>query len=132
MPDEGNAADLSHFIRKVFKKYPNISSYRTLQRHFEELFESDFRPEVDQIDYMRKQQKSDIYRRQCKTFNKRRTMISNDFNSFKFGYGGKADADELSDGDEDGAEPNDNGMFNSNREDEDYFKGALANFEFAC
>ena len=59
-------------------------------------------------------------------------MISNDFNSFKFGYGGKADADELSDGDEDGAEPNDNGMFNSNREDEDYFKGALANFEFAC
>lgn len=45
---------LTKFIRFVYKNYPEINSYKTLQCYIETFFDADFKPELDQIDYMRK------------------------------------------------------------------------------
>ena len=47
---------LTSFIKRVYANYPQITSYKTLQEFIEQVFERDFAPERDQIDYMRKQQ----------------------------------------------------------------------------
>ena len=120
---------LNKFMRFVYKNYPEINSYKRLQNHIETIFDGDFRPEDDQIDYMHKLQKSETYRKQCKTFKKQQTMISNDFQSFSLGLGPKSDDDELSDEDGGDAELTDA----LSNQDEDYFKGALAHsFAAGC
>ena len=77
---------------------------------------------------MRKQQRSEVYRKQCKTFKKRHTMITSDLSPFRFGYQLKDDADELSDEDAGGAEPNEANNPAASRSDDDYFTGAFESF----
>ena len=46
--NSSNEADgLSKFIRFVYKNYPKIKSYSSLQAHLEAVFERDFEPEND-------------------------------------------------------------------------------------
>ena len=83
---------------------PAINCLKSLQAHIENVFEKSFKPEHDQIDYMRKQQTSETYRRQYKAFQKRRTMRGSDLKSFKTGLEDlDYDQNELSDGDEGGS-----------------------------
>lgn len=80
--------DVSKFITNTFTRYPHITSYKTLQKHIECYFEKDFKPEQDQIDYMRKAQSSQTYRRQTKTFKKRKTMMhAEGISSFRNAFG---------------------------------------------
>ena len=55
-------------------------------------------------------------------------MITSDLSPFRFGYQLKDDADELSDEDAGGAEPNEANNPMASRSDDDYFTGAFESF----
>ena len=50
--EEAEMDGVTKFIRYVFRHYPDIKSYSTLQAYIENLFEEKFDPEMDQIGYM--------------------------------------------------------------------------------
>lgn len=111
--------DVARFIKNTFPRYPNITNFKTLQTHIECYFEKDFKPEQDQIDYMRKAQSSQTYRRQTRTFKKRKTMMhGGGISSFKDAFGDPLDKDELNDSDDSGSE-----CFDSSKPSDDYFSG---------
>ncbi len=98
---------MSTFFQNVYGSYKGVTSYKKMQALIEANFERLFNPELDQIDYMRKQQSSKIYRRQCRAFKKRSTMVGNELSSFGSNlHFLNRDENELSDDDENGAEPN--------------------------
>lgn len=110
---------MAAFFKTSFKRNPNIVDLKSLQKHLENYFERDFRPELDQVDYMRKQQSSSIYRNQTKTFKKRNTMMNGEeIGSFKHAFENyMTDKDELNDSDDSGSEPAD-----PSQNQDDYFK----------
>mmetsp|Transcript_3976 Transcript_3976/g.4801 ORF Transcript_3976/g.4801 Transcript_3976/m.4801 type:complete len:96 (+) Transcript_3976:68-355(+) len=94
---------MTKFVRFVYKNYKEITSLKRLQGFIDSAFEESFRPECDQVSYMYGQQSSDVYRRQYKTFMKRRTMAGEELTSFRLGFGLRRDEDELSDEEGDGS-----------------------------
>lgn len=54
MNKESGQDGLTKFIRFVYMNHRDITSFKRLQSSMETSFESNFKPESDQIDYMRK------------------------------------------------------------------------------
>ena len=126
---------MGKFIRFVYKNYKEITALKKLQAFIDASFEKNFDAESDQISYMHKQQNSDVYKRQTRTFLRRRTMAGEELTSFKLGFGMRGDDDELSEEEGDGAivasliEKQWEQLGNP---DEAYFTGDLASFAAGC
>ena len=126
---------MSKFIRFVYKNYKEITALKKLQAFIDASFEKNFDAESDQISYMHKQQNSDVYKRQTRTFLRRRTMAGEELTSFKLGFGMRGDDDELSDEEGDGAIAAslvEKQWEQQGNPDEGYFTGELASFAAGC
>ena len=126
---------MTKFIRFVYKNHKEITALKRLQAFIDASFEKQFDCESDQISYMHKQQKSEVYKRQTRTFLRRRTMAGEELNSFKLGFGLRGDDDELSDEEGDGAVVAslvDKQWEQHGDPDEAYFTGELASFAAGC